>query len=84
MTSKKVKAPVSQDDFEAELKSEPLVFNTLTLGISPRSDGGFNIIKIPVDSKGLKTGELEILDTAESKFEANEKFKIHAIRQGVI
>lgn len=84
MAPKKTPAPQSNDDFEAALKSEPVVFNSLTLGISPRVDGGYNIIKIPVDSKGLTLGEAEIIDTAESKWEANEKFKIQAIRLGVL
>jgi hypothetical protein len=86
MTTKKKPdpAPQTNDAFEAALKSEPVVYNVVTLGISPRVDGGYNIIKIPVDSKGLTTGEVEILDTAENKWEANEKFKISVVKLGVI
>lgn len=85
MTTKKTKAPVvqSQDDFEAELQSTPKVYDTITLGIA-KTEKGFNILKVSVDSKGLEAGEVEILDTAESKWEANEKFKIAVIKQGIL
>lgn len=73
----------SQEDFEAELKSEPQVFDAKTLGISPSKEG-FNIVLVKVDSKGLEAGEVEVIDTATTKFEAIEKFKINAIRLGVI
>lgn len=84
MTKKQNKAPVSQEDFEAELKSEPKVYDVITLGISNRADGGFNLLRVKVDSKGLEAGEVEIIDTAENKWEANEKFKIAVIKQGVL
>lgn len=80
----KKKQDISQDEFEAELKSEVPVFDSVLLGISPRKEGGFNITKATLDSKSLEIGEVTILDTAESKFEANEKFKINVIRQGVL
>ena len=82
--AKKKSGPVSQDAFEAELQSAPQVFDTVTLGISPRDGGGYNIVKVSVDSKGLEAGEVEVLDTAEGKWEANEKFKIHVIKQGIL
>lgn len=83
MSKGKVKV-VSQDDFESELKSETQVFDSVTLGISPRKEGGYNVISVKVDSKGLEAGEVTIIDTAEHKFEAIEKFKIAVVRQGVI
>jgi hypothetical protein len=81
--AKKIKAPVSQDEFEAELQSTPQVFDTVTIGIA-KTDSGYSILKVSVDSKGLEAGEVEVLDTAEGKWEANEKFKIHVIKQGVL
>jgi len=80
---KKIKV-VSQDDFEAELKSTPQVFDATGLGITLKEGGGFNIVSITLDSKGLKAGEVVVIDTAESKYEAIEKFKIKAIRLKVI
>jgi hypothetical protein len=74
---------VSNDDFESALKSEPQVFDSLTLGIV-RTATGFNIVKVPVDSKGLQAGELEVIDTADSRSEATEKFKINVVRLGII
>ena len=82
--TKKTKVPVSQEDFEAELQSTPKVFDVVTLGISPKEGGGFNIIKVLVTSKGLEAGNVEVLDTAEDKFEAIEKFKINVVKQGVL
>ena len=84
MAKKKASVPVSQEDFEAELLGEPQVFDSVAVGITPRKEGGFNIIKVLVDSKGLESGDVEILDTAENKWEANEKFKIYVIKQGVL
>lgn len=79
----KKKEVQTQDGFEAELKGEPKVFDAVTIGIS-KTATGFNIIKVTVDSKGLEAGEVEVLDTAESKVEANEKFKINVVRQGIL
>jgi hypothetical protein len=79
----KNKKLASQDDFEAELKSEVQVFDSLALGII-KTGTGYAIIKVPIDTKNLEAGALEILDTAENKWEANEKFKITVIKQGVM
>lgn len=78
--SKKVK---TQDEFEAELKSEVPSFDGVAVTIL-KKDGGYNIVKIPVDTKTLKTGQAEIVDTAESKAEAADKFKILVVRSGVL
>lgn len=83
MAKKRTTGPVSQDEFEAELQSTPQVFDTVTLGIA-KTASGYNILKVSVDSKGLEAGEVEVLDTAESKWEANEKFKINVIKQGIL
>jgi len=84
--SKKEKqtAPQTDDAFEAALKSEPQVFDVTSLAISPRTGGGFNLVKVTLDSKSLEVGTVEVFDTAENKFEAIEKFKINAIRLQVI
>lgn len=84
MAKTKTIAPISQEDFEAELQSTPQVFDSVLLGISPRKEGGYNITKATLDSKSLEIGEVVVLDTAETKWEANEKFKINVIKQGVI
>lgn len=84
MAPKKTKTEVvSSDDFEAALKSEPQVFDSVTLGVV-KTDIGYSIIKVLIDSKTLETGEVEVIDTAESKAEANEKFKINVIRLKVM
>lgn len=77
-------AEVSQEDFEAELKSEPKVFDTPVLGIVKTTDGLYKIVKVMISAKTMEAGEPEILDTAESKSEANEKFKINVVRQGIL
>lgn len=76
--------PQTQDDFESALQSTPQVFDSVTLGIAPRKEGGYNIVKISLDPRGLEAGEVEIIDTAEGKFEANEKFKINVIKLGIL
>lgn len=73
----------TQQDFEAELKGEPQVFDTVTIGIA-KTAVGYSILKVSVDSKGLEAGEVVVLDTAESKAEANEKFKINVVKQGIL
>ena len=80
----KKKEVQSQDDFEAELQSTPKVFDTPMLGISKKSDGGYNIVKVMIDARTLETTEVEVLETAETKWEANEKFKINVIKQGIL
>lgn len=84
MSAKSVKKPQSQDDFEAELKSEPQVFDQAAITIIKIADRQFKIVKIPIDSKTLEMGELQVIDTAESKPEAVEKFKIAVARNGII
>lgn len=75
---------VSADDFEAALKSEAQVFDSVTIGIAPRKEGGYNVVKISLDSKGLEAGDVEVIATAETKWEANEMFKINVIKLGVM
>lgn len=77
------KAPETNDEFEAALKSEPKVFDTVTLGIAKTKDG-YSIVKTYVNANSLEAGSVEILDTAENKWEANEKFKINVIKQGIL
>ncbi len=78
-------APASNEDFEAALKSEVKTSNpdTPLLGII-KTDTGYALVKILVDAKTLETGDAEIIDTAENKWEANEKFKINVIKQGIL
>ena len=88
MAKKKTEAPVSQEDFEAELQSvvpEKKQFNpdTALVGIA-KTETGYSLVKVMLDSKSLVTGAPEIIDTAESKWEANEKFKIHVIKSGIL
>lgn len=78
--SKKVK---TQDEFESELKSETPTFDGLAVTIL-KKDGGYSIVKIPVDTKTLKTGTVEIVDSAENKADAAEKFKILVVRSGIL
>jgi hypothetical protein len=79
--SKKLK---SQDDFESELKSELPVFDGIAITSLKKADGTFLIVKIPVDVKNLVAGEVEVVDTATSRMEATEKFKIAVARNGII
>ena len=83
MAKTKTTPIATQSDFESELKSEPQVFDAVTIGIA-KTPAGYSILKVTVDSKGLEAGEVEVLDTADSKVEANEKFKINVIRQGIL
>jgi hypothetical protein len=78
-----VTAEQSDDAFEAALKSEPEVFDVTSLALSPTAEG-FNLVKITLASKTLNVGSVEVIDTAQSKAEAIEKFKINAIRLKVI
>ena len=73
----------TQQDFEAELKGDPQVFDTVTIGIA-KTATGYSILKVSVDSKGLEAGGVEVLDTADGKAEANEKFKINVVKQGIL
>lgn len=83
MAPKKKTEVISQDEFEAALKSEPQVFDAVTLGIV-KTETGYSILKVSVDSKGLEAGEVEVIDTADSRAEANEKFKINVIKLRVM
>lgn len=83
--AKKIKTEsLSNEDFESQLKGEPAVFDTPMLGISKRTEGGYNIVKVLIDAKTLEASEIEVLETAENKWEANEKFKINVIKQGIL
>ncbi len=79
--SKKLK---TQDEFEAELKSEAPTFDGIAISVLKHSVSSYSIVRIPVDSKSLKTGETEVVDTATSRTEATEKFKILVARSGLI
>lgn len=74
----------SQDDFESELKSEVQVFDGKAVTILQDSPREFRLVKITLDLKTLEVGTVEVVDTAASKPEAVEKFKILVVRNGVI
>lgn len=47
------------------------------------ADGTYSIIRVEVDSKQLATGKVEIIDTATHTFEANEKFRLAVVANGI-
>jgi hypothetical protein len=74
----------SQDDFESELKSEVPVFDGVAVTIVKQGERAFKIVRVTIDSKSLELGELEVIGTADTKYEAVEKFKIAVIQNKVI
>jgi hypothetical protein len=90
MTKKSSKVD-NDADFESALKSEPAVqvqpkFNPDSIALSSirRPDGTFNLVSVEIDSTTLNTGKITVLDTADSKMEATEKFKMLVVRNGLI
>lgn len=81
--SKKKEALASQDEFEAELKSEVPVLDVPTIGIV-KTDTGYAVVKVLISGKDLTGDNIQVLETADNKFEANEKFKINVIKLGII
>ena len=65
------------------VQGTPAVFDSTALSII-KKDGKFLIVKVEINSETLSTGQLTIVDTAENKFEANEKFKINVVKFGII
>jgi len=76
--------PKVQEDFEIQLKGEPPVFDGVAVTIVKQGERSFKIVKITIDSKTLKLGELEVIESADTKYEAVEKFKIAVIKNKVI
>jgi len=74
----------SQDDFEAELKGEPENFDAVAISIIKYSNSQYKVVSIPIDSKTLKVGELEVLHEVTNRPEAVEQFKISVVRNGII
>ncbi len=74
----------THDDFEAQLKSEVPIFDGVATGVLKLDNGKFQIVKVEIDVKNLKAGEVTVLDTADHKAEAVEKFKINVVKLGVI
>jgi len=84
--SKKNKAQ-TQDDFESELKGstvEQVVFDGAALSIIKTSNKEYLIVKVPLDTKNLNAGELEVIGKAATKAEAVEKFKLQVVRNNII
>lgn len=82
--AKKKSDTISNEDFEAELQSAVPVLDCPLIGIAKNAAGGFNIVRVKIDAKTLDVGEVEVLESADSKFEANEKFKINVVKQGIL
>ena len=80
----KAKKVETQDEFEASLRSEPAVYDTVALSIVPRAEGGFHVIKVQIDSKSLKAGEIIVIDTVEERYQAADKFKYEVVANGLI
>ena len=73
----------TQDEFEAELKSESPTFDGLAVTILKTEDG-YKLVKIPVDSKTLKTGNAEVVDSTNNRSEASDMFKILVAKSGIL
>jgi len=87
--NKKEVAVHSDETFEAALKSEPVAkvehnFTIPTLGIFKNKEGGYKVVKLLVDPDTLIAGPAEVLGVVDSKWEANEMFKINVVRQGIL
>lgn len=52
--------------------------------IADDGKGGFNILLIELNSVTLETGKVSIIDTAGSRYEAVEKFKINVVKNKII
>jgi hypothetical protein len=77
----------TQDDFESELKGttvEESVFDGTALSIIKTTNREYLIVKVPLDIKNLKAGELEVIGKAATKAEAVEKFKLQVVRNNII
>lgn len=75
---------LSQDDFEAELKSTAPTFDAVAVSIIKYSNREYKVVSIPIDSKTLKTGELEVLHEVDNRPEAVELYKISIVRNHII
>lgn len=76
--------PQTQDDFEAELKSEPKVFEGKALGVITLEDGRYQVIKVFLDTKTLEVGSVEVVETTADRNEAVSRFKIQAVHNGIV
>ena len=80
--------PATEFDSEAGLDSsygeETLKTDCVAIAISPLKNGKYEILKVAVDSVTKRAGETTVIDTASSKMEANEKFKINVVKLGII
>ena len=87
--TKKVKEPPTHEEFEASLKGEApakKAFNKDTVALTTVAckDGSYKVLQIEVDSEGMTTGEVKVIETAATKYEAAEKFKLAVVKNGLI
>lgn len=89
---------VGASEFEAALKSEVKspepakapqvveeeILDGVAITILKTTINEYVIVKIPVDTKNLKAGKVEVIDTAFGKMEAVEKFKIACFKHNII
>lgn len=75
-------------DTEAGLDRVPEIvnpsFDSVALSIVKRVGGGFNIIKVEIDSVNLTAGKVTIVAVAEGRAESVEKFKINVVKAGIV
>jgi len=86
--TKKTKETPTHEEFEASLKGEDtkkaFKADTVALTTVACKDGSYKVLEIEVDSEGMTTGQVKVLETAASKYEAAEKFKLAVVRNGLI
>lgn len=79
--------PANEFDSEVGLDNpvtDSVKADCVAIAISPLKNGQYEILKVEVDSVSKTAGKTTVLDTASSKMEANEKFKINVVKQGII
>jgi hypothetical protein len=88
----KNKKNLTQDEFEAALQSMPAEVETTTpftadsvaLSIVSDGKGGFNIVKVHLDSVNLTAGTVEVLENVPTKYEASDRFKFAVVQNGIL
>lgn len=79
---------VASDEFDSEARLDgygEVKFEATDQALTIAKQGNkFLILKVEVNANTLSAGAVKVLDTADSKMEANEKFKINVVKLGII
>lgn len=71
------------EDIKVEKEEITVSFTNSALGLVKNPDSTYSIVKIPYNLNDNVVGKIEVIDTADSRHEAEARYKMNVVRENI-